>query len=88
MVGVPQQHMMLQHVDPFTLLNGLPQIMIEEKMNLLQTATGLLGEVLGFDGELEMANKYVPTLFRPHVEVLRPPAEQFEGYRFFPYIFV
>lgn len=56
MQGAPGQMMM---VDPFQIISSLPQVKIEEKMNLMETASGLLGELMGVDMELEMANKYV-----------------------------
>merc|ERR1719356_1114492 len=60
MGGMPPQQMMMQplvQVDPFKMLSGLQEIKIEEKMNMLETATGLLGELMGVDVELEMSNK-------------------------------
>merc|ERR1719387_2492796 len=64
----PQQQMMggFAQVDPFRMLNSLPSVKIEEKMNLLETASGLLGEVLGVDMELEMSNKYVIQTMEGH----------------------
>lgn len=61
MGGAPP-HMMMQplvQVDAFKILESLPKVKIEEKMNMLETASGLLGELLGVDAELEMSNKYV-----------------------------
>jgi hypothetical protein len=61
MYGAPPQQMMapLVQVDPWRLLGSLPEVKIVEKMNMLETAAGLLGELMGVDMELEMANKYV-----------------------------
>eukprot|EP00747_Dinoflagellata_sp_TGD_P183685 gnl/TRDRNA2_/TRDRNA2_38748_c0_seq1.p1 gnl/TRDRNA2_/TRDRNA2_38748_c0~~gnl/TRDRNA2_/TRDRNA2_38748_c0_seq1.p1 ORF type:complete len:440 (-),score=91.31 gnl/TRDRNA2_/TRDRNA2_38748_c0_seq1:363-1682(-) len=56
-MGAPGQQFM--QVDPYQILGTLPMVHVEEKMNLLETAAGLLGEMLGVDMELEMANKYV-----------------------------
>lgn len=64
-MGAPQQ-MVMQHVDPFQLLAGLPSVKIEQKMNMLETATGLIGEMIGVNLEIEMANKYVVQTTQGH----------------------
>lgn len=69
--GPPQQQMMaapgqLMQVDPFMMLSSLQQVKIEEKMNMMETAAGLLGELMGVDMELEMANKYVVQTMQGH----------------------
>jgi len=63
LMGAPHQHMMgnLQHVNPYQMLDSLPMVHIIEKMNMLETAGGLLGDLLGTSLELEMANKYLIT---------------------------
>lgn len=60
-MGAPQQQMMgtFVQVNGFQILGSLPKVKIEEKMNMLETAAGLFGELMGIDAELEMANKYV-----------------------------
>eukprot|EP00429_Kryptoperidinium_foliaceum_P078674 CAMPEP_0176209392 /NCGR_PEP_ID=MMETSP0121_2-20121125/13609_1 /TAXON_ID=160619 /ORGANISM="Kryptoperidinium foliaceum, Strain CCMP 1326" /LENGTH=307 /DNA_ID=CAMNT_0017548401 /DNA_START=1 /DNA_END=924 /DNA_ORIENTATION=- len=57
----PQQMMGPMHIDAYRMLDTLPLVHIVEKMNLMETAGGLLGDVLGVGLELEMANKYLVT---------------------------
>jgi hypothetical protein len=64
--GAPPQQVMLQPMDPFLLLNQMPKIKIMEKMNMMETATGLMAELMGVDMELEMANKYVIQTMEGH----------------------
>jgi len=57
--GAPQQMQMVQAAEAYKMLASLPSVKIVEKMNVLETAAGLLGDMLGQDIELEMANKYL-----------------------------
>merc|ERR1719428_162583 len=53
-------------MDPYSILERLPAVEIVEKMNMMETASGLLGELMGIDMELEMANKYVIQTMQGH----------------------
>jgi len=50
---------MIQAADAYNMLAAMPSVKIEEKMNVLETAMGVLGDLVGQDMDFNMANKYV-----------------------------